>query len=60
LAGAALLVLGMQRFQLPYEDGRYFDPATAVVYYLEAAELFIGLGAALLLLGLASIVRRFF
>jgi Na+/melibiose symporter-like transporter len=38
--GLALLVLGVARYRLPYEDGRYFDAEQGAVYHLQAAEAY--------------------
>lgn len=50
LGGLTLTGLGVARFRLPYENGRYFDPNTEVVYHLQAAELYL-IGGVVLTLG---------
>jgi hypothetical protein len=50
--GLTLLVFGMSRYNLPYEDGRYFDPRTETVYHLQTAEFLTLAGATLSLGGL--------
>ncbi|HEX4640913.1 MAG TPA: hypothetical protein VH252_05970 [Chthoniobacterales bacterium] len=51
-AGFALLTLGILRYQLSYENGRYFDPQTQVVYHLQAAEFYLVTGGLVTLVGL--------
>ena len=48
LAGIALLILALSRYRLPYEDGRYYDPHTQVVYDSQAAEVYL-IGAIILI-----------
>jgi hypothetical protein len=45
--GLVVLGFGMIRYRLPYENGRYFDSQTQVVYHLEAGEVYLGAGALL-------------
>jgi hypothetical protein len=41
VSGLALLGLALARYRLPYENGRYFDPQTQVVYHFQAAEVLL-------------------
>jgi len=50
--GVALLTWGVARYRLPYEDGRYFDAKTAVVYDVQTAEVLVIAGIVLTLAGL--------
>ena len=50
--GFGFLVLGAMRFRLPYENGRYFDARTEVVYDVQTAEVLVIAGIALMLAGL--------
>jgi hypothetical protein len=60
-AGVTLIVIGLKRYGLPYENDRYFDAATAIVYQRQAAELYLGAGVLLTMLGasfLIPLIRR--
>ena len=35
--GVSLFLLGLRRYQLPYENGRFFDSKTGVVYLEQTA-----------------------
>ena len=52
LTGAALLALGLWRQSLPYENERYYDPATGFVNLRQAAEVYTLAGALLTIVGL--------
>ena len=63
LIGLGILTSGLTRSRLPYEDGRYFDARTQVVYHAETAELLVIVGVVLTLAGvviaiLAALSRR--
>lgn len=58
-SGLVLLALGTARCRLPYENERYFDPHTQVVYHLQAAELYLVAGAVLTLAGLGVTIAGF-
>jgi len=60
LAGLAFLGWGLWRLRLSYENERYFDARTSTVYHLQAAEVFVFLGAILIVAGtaLASVAYR--
>jgi hypothetical protein len=45
--GLGLLGWGVLRHRLPYENDRYFDPQTAVVYHQQTAEAYLVVGVAL-------------
>lgn len=47
--GVVLFLLGLRRYQLPYEDGRFFDSTTGVVYLEQTAELLTLCGGVLFL-----------
>lgn len=59
LTGLSLLGLGLSRLRLPYEEGRYFDPATATVYHLQAAEFYVSMGALTGAMGAGFLAYRF-
>ena len=50
-AGLGLLWFALVRYRLPYENGRYFDPDTQVVYHLQTAELFVVIAIVLIVTG---------
>jgi hypothetical protein len=52
LVGLTLTGLGIARYRLPYENGNYFDPKTAIVYHLQAAEFYLVGGIVLTVVGL--------
>ena len=58
-AGVGLLGLALARYRLPYEDGRYFDPQTEVVYHLQTAELFLVIAIVLILAGMGVAAAGF-
>ena len=53
LPGLFLTIVGIARYRLPYENGRYFDAKTEVVYHVQTAELLVIAGSVLTLAGLA-------
>ena len=57
--GISLLALSAARYRLPYENDRYFDPQTQVVYHLQAAELYLVGGMALTVVGMAMALVGF-
>src|SRR4051795_9736390 len=57
--GVTLLAFGVVRYRLPYEDGRYFDAKTNVVYHAQTAELLVVLGTVLTLAGLVIAIGGF-
>ena len=59
--GVVLLTWGVWRYRLPYEEGRYFDPETQVVYHSQTAELFLITAIVLIVagLGIAGAAFRF-
>ena len=59
LSGVLLLALATARYRLPYENGRYFDPETQVVYHVEAAEVYLISGVILTFAGLVIAMRAF-
>ena len=50
---------GVARHRLPYENDRYFDPQTQVVYHAQTAEAFLVIGIILTLAGLAVAIGAF-
>ena len=61
VAGLCLLAFAVARYRLPYENGRYFDPQTQVVYQSETAEVFLITAIVLIVagLGIAGVAFRF-
>lgn len=57
--GLALLALGLSRYRLPYENGRYFDAEQGVVYHLEAAHVYTIMGIGLTLVGIVVALACF-
>ena len=51
IAGLALAGVGWSRDRLSYENGRHFDPQTAIVYHQQTAEVFLIAGVALTIVG---------
>ena len=52
IAGLALAGAGWSRDRLSYENGRHFDPQTAIVYHQQTAEVYLIVGVALTIVGL--------
>jgi hypothetical protein len=52
IAGLGAIAVGIARYRLPYENDRYFDPETAVVYYQQTAEVYLIAGIVLTIVGL--------
>ena len=50
--GLAIFSLGVARYRLPYENDRYYDPQTQVVYRLQSAEVYLIIGGAITLVGI--------
>ena len=59
LPGVLLLTWGVVRYRLPYENSRYFDAETQVVYHAQTAEAFVIIGMILTLVGLVIVLRAF-
>jgi hypothetical protein len=59
LPGVLLLAWGLARYRLPYENGRYFDAETQVVYHAQTAEAFVVIGIILTLVGLVIVIGAF-
>jgi hypothetical protein len=57
--GLGAIALGVARYRLPYENARYFDPQTSVVYHQQSAELYLLTGIALVSVGLVLTVVSF-
>ncbi len=57
--GVVLLIWSVARHRLPYENDRYFDPQTQVVYHAQTAEAFLVIGIILTLAGLAMAIGAF-
>lgn len=56
LAGAAILVVGVRRLGLPYENGRSFDETTGTVAHAQTAEVLVAVGAVLIAVGAIGLV----
>jgi hypothetical protein len=59
MTGVGVIALGVARYRLPYENHRYFDPQTAVVYHQQTAEVYLIAGIALVSVGLVLTVISF-
>jgi hypothetical protein len=61
VAGLGLLWLALARYRLPYENGRYFDPQTQVVYHSQTAEVFLITAIVFIVagFGIAGVAFRF-